>query len=479
MFNNTAKDEIWRIHRHCHIAEMPSLLAGWNKAFRESENYKLLKNSRTLTRPRDQMKLLRTKDHTSELVEMYARHRHVAGKLLEHATADPDAQTQFPLMFQVSEVEGQITTGLDGDSGKALGDDKVRQNLCDLLAKYEVEIDTKVRLIALWFIHYGVRYSQEAHRAVWAACQPALPAKRIAQIGQLLYMKVPMNNHGRTGAEKKEWKQRRAETLQRAVAIQKTNTRSTRVHTPNLARVVGAHIDTTLTTDEYRWRDVNRAPDPNGDLDPEEAPHWYLPGVFSDGLVAGGGTDAAAMGLVEKKGGKKGFKRRGSTDGTKGGGARSLRKHKIGAGSTGLRFGAKGAAVRSSGSLDAGGGGGGVGSGRGGADGKAGGGGAGGAGGAGAGGEPSVRDPGFKFEGPRIIVVVFGGITYAEMRSMYEIMAKTKREIIVCCTDIVTPNMFMQSLGSMSAPDMSSDEESSSSGSESEGSVGLDDVELQ
>ena len=88
--------------------------------------------------------------------------------------------------------------------------------------------------------------------------------------------KVPMNNHGRTGAEKREWKQRRAEVQRRAAAIQKANTRSTRVHEPNLARVVAAHIGTTLTTDEYCWRDVNRAPDPEGDLDPEEAPHLSL-----------------------------------------------------------------------------------------------------------------------------------------------------------------------------------------------------------
>ena len=46
---------------------------------------------------------------------------------------------------------------------------------------------------------------------------------------------------------------------------------------------------------------------------------------------------------------------------------------------------------------------------------------------------------------------------------MYEIMEKTKREIIVCCTDILTPHMFMQSLGRMSAPETSSDEGSSDS----------------
>ena len=73
--------------------------------------------------------------------------------MMECATAEPDSNTGLPLLFQVSEVEGQITTGLDGDSGKSLSDDKVKQNLCDLLSKFEVEIDTKVRLITLWFIH--------------------------------------------------------------------------------------------------------------------------------------------------------------------------------------------------------------------------------------------------------------------------------------------------------------------------------------
>ena len=48
-----------------------------------------------------------------------------------------------------------------------------------LLAKYEVEIDTKVRLITLWFIHYGVRYSQAAHRAATRRADDLLQESRI------------------------------------------------------------------------------------------------------------------------------------------------------------------------------------------------------------------------------------------------------------------------------------------------------------
>ena len=437
MFNKL-EDDIWRVHRHNHIAEMPSLLARWNKKFRESEDYKLLKNARTLTRPRDQMKLLRTKDHTSELIEMYARHRLVAGKLMEYATANEDPSSGLPLMFMISEVEGQISTGLDGESGKSLSDDKIRQNLIDLLSRFEVGIDHKVRLITLWFIHYGQKYTQEQHQVIWKSCNPELPTTRVNQINQLLFMKVPMNSHGRTKDEKISWREHRAKVFERTAAVQKNNSRSTRIHEPTLCTLVSSHINASLPSEEYKWRDVNRVADPDGDLDPEEPPHWYRPGVFDS--WSGAGLDGAHA------------KKSKSTDRSqKSSGARSLRKHKISnrKGSKVLRFGVKSSGPsskiggsetsRKSSFHD----------------------------------EAIVGDADFEFTGPRLIVLVFGGITYAEMRSMYETMQRTKREIIVCCTDIVTPNMFMQSLGQMSAPDMSSDDDS-----ESDGSVGLDDINL-
>ena len=47
---------------------------------------------------------------------------------------------------------------------------------------------------------------------------------------------------------------------------------------------------------------------------------------------------------------------------------------------------------------------------------------------------PDVHDSNFRFEGSRIIVCIFGGVTYAELKGMYDLMRKTKREIIVCAT---------------------------------------------
>ncbi len=54
-----------------------------------------------------------------------------------------------------------------------------------------------------------------------------------------------------------------------------------------------------------------------------------------------------------------------------------------------------------------------------------------------------------RFIGPRIIVFVLGGITCSEMRVAYELMMQTKSEIIVGGTSLLTPQNFIDGLGSL------------------------------
>ena len=103
-----------------------------------------------LTRPKDQLKLMRTGQDTAKTMEEYKRHRSVATKLIAAGLKKYDAD-DTPLMFTICEVEGQIATGIDG-SGRTVSDDKVRQNLMKLLNRFEVDMEQKKRLLTLWYV---------------------------------------------------------------------------------------------------------------------------------------------------------------------------------------------------------------------------------------------------------------------------------------------------------------------------------------
>jgi hypothetical protein len=44
-------------------------------------------------------------------------------------------------------------------------------------------------------------------------------------------------------------------------------------------------------------------------------------------------------------------------------------------------------------------------------------------------------------------------VTYAELKGMYDLMRKTKREIIVCATGVLTSGKFLKVLSAMGGDD--------------------------
>jgi len=51
--------------------------------------------------------------------------------------------------------------------------------------------------------------------------------------------------------------------------------------------------------------------------------------------------------------------------------------------------------------------------------------------------------------GPRILIFIVGGVTFAEMRVAYEMTTKLNREVVVMSTHILTPNLFIEQLRSL------------------------------
>ena len=56
----------------------------------------------------------------------------------------------------------------------------------------------------------------------------------------------------------------------------------------------------------------------------------------------------------------------------------------------------------------------------------------------------------YRKNGARVIVFVIGGISYSEMRSVYEIMKDSHREVVIGSTHIFNPTLFVDSLKDLS-----------------------------
>jgi hypothetical protein len=297
-------------------------------------------------------------------------------------------------MFAISEVEQQMITGVsvNGNSVNTISDDKVRTNLMNLLGRLEVDFVNKKRLLLLWFINYGWKYTSASHEKVIASCEPGLGVdgmKLVAFLNE--YVRIPRHNKGFDKAEKKILDNIRSNVQKRTKQREAGNGLSTRLHEPKLIEIVRSHIEMELSKKEYPWVDP---------ANPEESncePEWYSNGV---------GTTS------------RGKSRRGG-GGKKLGG--SLGKHRL---NNSLQFGAKQVnAIAAVKVVD------------------------------------NVNVAGFKFEGARLIVCAFGGVTYSELRGLYDLMQEKRCEIIVCATDILTPSHFLRSLRGMQGPADDSDSE--------------------
>ncbi|KAJ3382670.1 vacuolar sorting protein VPS33/slp1 [Lobulomyces angularis] len=60
----------------------------------------------------------------------------------------------------------------------------------------------------------------------------------------------------------------------------------------------------------------------------------------------------------------------------------------------------------------------------------------------------------YRKNGPRLIVFVIGGMTYSEMRSCYEVMRDSRREVIIGSTHILKPQAFVETLKDLHKQDI-------------------------
>jgi syntaxin-binding protein 1 len=66
--------------------------------------------------------------------------------------------------------------------------------------------------------------------------------------------------------------------------------------------------------------------------------------------------------------------------------------------------------------------------------------------------QKGTDDIDYRKNGGRIIVFVVGGLTFGELRSVYEVMKAEKREIIVGTTNLASPVQFIDTIGDLKQP---------------------------
>lgn len=64
--------------------------------------------------------------------------------------------------------------------------------------------------------------------------------------------------------------------------------------------------------------------------------------------------------------------------------------------------------------------------------------------------EGAANDKAEVFDGARLIIFIAGGVTMSEIRTVYELSAKFKRDIVIVSTHILTPTAMLRALRDMS-----------------------------
>jgi len=434
MMLNDDNDVLWKAGKHKHLLDLATYVNEWEKNFHASEEWQLILKQKKglLTRPKDQMKLLRTSNESIKKQEAVAKHTALAMKLFKmtkNNTIDDE-----PVLFEINDVETQIARGINRDK-KSVSDDKVRNNLMKLLGRPEVEWNAKTRLLIMWFIHFGWKYKKATHDKVIESCDPPLRASDKTTINNLRFLNIPLHDYKYEKEEKKKLQTIRNLKQSRAKEIEQP--KPTTLIEPDLVSIVSRHIDMSLNKSEYPWNDpLVKEPTQElidlGEL-PINEPMWYTHKETGQTTqkgksmrkargIGGGSHRPARIG-------KSGFggnlnlesvgKKHKSHKSLFGGNLNLesvAKKHKS-LGSFGNSNGIE--SKNEHGNAQA----------------------------------PDVHDSNFQFEGSRIIVCIFGGVTYAELKGMYDLMRKTKREIIVCATGVLTSGKFLKVLSAMGGDD--------------------------
>jgi len=420
-------DPIWVQFRHQNINTVPPKLNDWFNTFRQTEAYKLLESVQRNDHPKQARKimtLMRTKDATQKVLNVYTQHTTVVDLLIKDMK---ERNGKKMLLLEIAELESQLITGYAVDDGniRDVSMNKIREKLKDLLSAAEVPTSDKLRLILLWFVVFGGSTTRDAANKIFASCEPRLPSTMESIVPQLSWLNVAINSSSQSKEQKKMLSVERARIHKRAYQLEKENVTVIRCMESKLKDILQRHIDGTLdSVKEYAWYDpvgVNTPvefQDANGN-----APPWY-------------GQDSSTSVTINSNKSKGHSRGKSLGPSSRVSGGASLRKHKLGGTKqSSLKFGGGGLNLTGiaqsspernrdeSKSKES---------------------------------SESIERP---LKGGRIILLMLGGGTFAEMKDAYQMMKSTGREILVCTTGMLTPIMFTDALRRMARNDDSDDEE--------------------
>ena len=296
----------------------------------------------------------------------------------------------------------------------------------------------------MWFIHFGWKYSKSKHDKVIASCDPPLRTSDKTALNHLRYLNIPLHDYKYEKDEKKKLQTIRNLKQQRAKELDQPKDFTTEIE-PDLVSIVARHIEMTLQKEEYPWNDP-LIKDPTQELiDLGEIP-INEPGWYTQKQGSGNASDQGAGRSMRRP--RNGHARGHSlmTSRLGGGGLGSSKKKSNAFGSN---MNLDSVANKNKRALSS--------------------------------SEKKedeqlidVCDSLFEFEGSRVIVCVFGGVTYAELKGLYDLMRKTKKEIIVCATDVLTSSKFLDVLSKMGGDDVHGSDDESDNEESNVDSINLD-----